>query len=312
MSGPRVPELFEAEKVVIKKRTSEFERLVASLDDEGMYCDDTVIVCVLYKAIAYSGAREQFEGYTPIVEHSDIKYITALVNSTLITQVFRNRYATGALQGSYSDVWPQSVRDFPIRNIGFTTPQSRRNELDQQVVRLISDNAGDYQSYISSVLGFVMKRLSAQPEEADVVHDLLCNMAERMVDLNKRKQIEQERFLEWLNSVLHIAPDRRGSSGIESLTGRNKLENYAGDYQKDEPALSFMVIVDTLAKNRNRLGVSLSDAHVTNRIHAEYDKSLAVLKPIKDQLARTDALIDQIVYKLYGLTEEDIRIIQKQ
>ena len=37
---------------------------------------------------------------------------------------------------------------------------------------------------------------------------------------------------------------------------------------------------------------------------------LAVLRPIKAQLARTDALIDQVVYKLYGLTEEEIAIVE--
>ncbi|MFQ5593606.1 MAG: hypothetical protein ACE5HA_05615, partial [Anaerolineae bacterium] len=33
--------------------------------------------------------------------------------------------------------------------------------------------------------------------------------------------------------------------------------------------------------------------------------------PIKRQLAHTDALIDQIVYKLYGLTDEEIEIIER-
>jgi hypothetical protein len=35
-----------------------------------------------------------------------------------------------------------------------------------------------------------------------------------------------------------------------------------------------------------------------------------VLLPIKDQLARTDALIDQVVYKLYGLTDEELAIVE--
>ena len=39
-------------------------------------------------------------------------------------------------------------------------------------------------------------------------------------------------------------------------------------------------------------------------------KSLAGLRPIKVQLARTDALIDQIVYKLYGLTEGEIKVVE--
>jgi hypothetical protein len=34
----------------------------------------------------------------------------------------------------------------------------------------------------------------------------------------------------------------------------------------------------------------------------EYEGSLAVLLPLKARLAATDRLIDQVVYRLYGLT----------
>ena len=44
-------------------------------------------------------------------------------------------------------------------------------------------------------------------------------------------------------------------------------------------------------------------------VEREYEKSIEVLLPIKDRLAKTDWLIDQIVYKLYGLTEEEIAIV---
>jgi hypothetical protein len=46
------------------------------------------------------------------------------------------------------------------------------------------------------------------------------------------------------------------------------------------------------------------------RLKAEYEKSLAVLLPIKERLAFTDKLIDQIVYRLYGLTEEEIAVVE--
>jgi hypothetical protein len=42
----------------------------------------------------------------------------------------------------------------------------------------------------------------------------------------------------------------------------------------------------------------------------EYEKSLALLLPIKQKLAATDWLIDQLVYRLYGLTEEEITIVE--
>jgi hypothetical protein len=65
-----------------------------------------------------------------------------------------------------------------------------------------------------------------------------------------------------------------------------------------------------LYKNRNRIGVSLSDARFNARLKVEYENSLGVLLPIKARLARTDALIDQGVYRLYGLTEEEIKVVE--
>lgn len=69
-----------------------------------------------------------------------------------------------------------------------------------------------------------------------------------------------------------------------------------GDYQKGEAAKPFEAIEEVLSKNRARLGVSLTD--------------LATPLPIKERLTKTDRLIDLIVYRLYGLTEEEIGIVE--
>lgn len=41
-----------------------------------------------------------------------------------------------------------------------------------------------------------------------------------------------------------------------------------------------------------------------------YAASLAKLLPLKARLAATDRLIDQVVHRLYGLTTEEIRIVE--
>ena len=68
--------------------------------------------------------------------------------------------------------------------------------------------------------------------------------------------------------------------------------------------------MDVLHKNRGRLGVSLSDVRLMGRIEEEYGRSLRTLLPIKDKLARTDGLIDRVVYRRYGLTEEEIAVVE--
>lgn len=83
-----------------------------------------------------------------------------------------------------------------------------------------------------------------------------------------------------------------------------------GDYQEGEGEQPFETILEVLRKNVKRLTVSLNDSRLISRLREEYEKSLAVLLPIKRRLAATDWLIDQLVYRLYGLTEEEIRIVE--
>lgn len=147
-------------------------------------------------------------------------------------------------------------------------------------------------------------------EQSDVIHDFLAFLAEQMIELNKRKKSETQDFLDWLEHQMKIAPDKKGSIGIEALTNKSRLKNYVGDYQKSEEYLSFEELLKLLEKNKNKIGVSLSSRDFFETLKTEYQKSLDTLLPINDKLAKTDALIDQIVYKLYDLTEEDIKIIE--
>jgi hypothetical protein len=69
-------------------------------------------------------------------------------------------------------------------------------------------------------------------------------------------------------------------------------------------------LLDILRKNKNHLGISLSDANLLDRIKKTYEESLQKVLPLKERLAKTDALIDRVVYRLYGLTEEEIGVVE--
>jgi hypothetical protein len=163
----------------------------------------------------------------------------------------------------------------------------------------IGDNAGVLQRVQTHIDG----------NKTDVVHDLLAHLAQRMIDLNKQKQGEIKRFLAWLEKRLQIQLDKNGATGIDSLTGKTILQGYLGDYQEGEDELPWREFYYRLFRNHTRFAVSLSD--VEGEIQREYEKSLATLIPIKRDLARTDALIDKIVYRLYGLTDQEIELIER-
>jgi hypothetical protein len=74
--------------------------------------------------------------------------------------------------------------------------------------------------------------------------------------------------------------------------------------------MSFEGFWSILEKNKNRIQANLKSKELYENIKSEYEKSLSKLLPLKEKLLRTDWLIDQIVYKLYGLTEEEIKIVE--
>jgi hypothetical protein len=200
------------------------------------------------------------------------------------------------------------METLPIRRINFITPLEQRTYYLEKARNL-------YEYCLSKndhacVLGFVDHHLSKELEESDVVHDLLAFLAEEMIRLNKEKRAAQRESLDWLVSTLKISPDKEGHTGIGVLTGKAKLADYHGDYQKGEQPLATDELLEILRKNKNRLGVSLSDVGLVDRIRKMYEESLQRVLPIKERLQKTDALIDVVVYRLYGLTEKEIGVVE--
>nr|WP_315889719.1 hypothetical protein [Kovacikia minuta] len=164
-----------------------------------------------------------------------------------------------------------------------------------------------YETFINTrdsdpILDRVQHHLSQDPEEADVIHDLLAYLAQQMIDLNKQKQAEIKGFLTWL--------DRFIGAPIDSLTNKSRLQNYIGDYQKSEQNLTLEDVIELLKKNKKKLKIDPTGRKEQTQLETEYKSSLETLLPIKTQLTMTDRLIDAIVYKLYGLTEAEIAIVE--
>jgi uncharacterized protein YaaN involved in tellurite resistance len=67
---------------------------------------------------------------------------------------------------------------------------------------------------------------------------------------------------------------------------------------------------ELLKKNRNKVTIDPSDRKKQEMFEKQFDHSLSILEPLKARIKATDELIDEIVYRLYGLTEEEIRIVK--
>jgi len=137
--------------------------------------------------------------------------------------------------------------------------------------------------------GFIAGR-----ERSDVVRDLLAFLAEKMLEMNKEKQQEIRGFLGWLEGYL--------GAKVEKLTPKTRLQGY---YEHDYESL-----LAVLKKNRKKLAVDPARREPGETLRAECEGSMNKLLPLRERIEKTDRLIDAVVYRLYGLTEEEIEIVE--
>ena len=88
--GPRSPELFENDKIVIRHISDKHHRIAASIDKSNRYCDHGIIIITPYDAVNNSGLRLDFKGYNKLGNSIDLRYALAILLSNLITFHFRN------------------------------------------------------------------------------------------------------------------------------------------------------------------------------------------------------------------------------
>jgi hypothetical protein len=149
---------------------------------------------------------------------------------------------------------------------------------------------------------YYLDRRARERQESDVIHDLLAGLVEQMIAMNKQQGDEMRGFLAWL--------ERETGARIDDLTGKSQLRDYVGDYQKGEASLPFDAVLAILRKNARKLAVDPGGRKFQEALQKEYEASLAVLLPLKARLAATDRLIDQVVYRLYELTDDEIAVVE--
>lgn len=230
-----------------------------------------------------------------VIKNSELSdyFIISILNSHLAN--FQIKAISIKFRGDYFSTGGKgSLTDFPLRRISFTTPPNRRTALLDEAKVLYSEYLGAPDS-MDKLLDFVALRLAAEPEESDVVHDLLAHLAEQMIEINKEKNEEIKSFLEWFEREIGVE--------IDSLTNKTKLKQYH-EFDFDE-------LMGVLKKNKKKIPINLSNRDFQNNLKIEFDKSLSKLEPLKNKIKNTDSLIDQVVYKLYGLTDKEIKIVEE-
>ena len=267
---------------------------------------------IIYPNICYQPefAIEDYGYYsnqkTFIIPVKDM-YLLALLNSKVMKFIFK--MVLPKLRGNFFEPSYVFMKDIPIRCINYVTSGDKRAYYRDKA-RLLYQQCLQEQGKPDCIMDFVDHQLTQQPEASDVVHDLLEMLAEEMSRLNKQKHNLQQEFLICLVNMLRIKPDKDGRAGIEVLTGKSRLLDYIGDYQKGEEALSPDGLWELVCKNRARVEANLMQTSLKTHILTTYQESLDKILPLKEQLQYTDALIDAVVYRLYGLTKDEILVVE--
>ena len=225
-------------------------------------------------------------------EHSNLTllYVTSLLNSKCLDWYYKLLFEAIAIRGGYIE-YREYLKYLPIRRINFTTPTDER-ERQLEKAKTLYQRCFD-RGNTDCVLGFVKGHLTADPERSDIVHDLLAFQAEEMIEMNKTKGEEIRGFLRWLEREIGVE--------IDTLKNKTAIQGYFD--------LSFERLLEILKRNRRSIPIDLSKRDFQESLEREFTNSLAKLNPLLDRIQQTDALIDQVVYQLYGLTDKEIAVV---
>jgi hypothetical protein len=177
-----------------------------------------------------------------------------------------------------------------------SAPEDDRRRLGEELSASIA--AGQFDKVLEIVDSCLPKddvgEAIAEGERSDVVHDLLAHLAEEMIRMNREKQEEIRGFLAWLEDFT--------GAGVDDLSNKTKVQAY---YEIEFPEL-----LAVLKKNRGKLACDPSRRAFGEDLRREHSASMEKLGPLLLRIGEVDRLIDAIVYRLYGLTAEEVAIVE--
>ncbi|MDB9488639.1 TaqI-like C-terminal specificity domain-containing protein [Dolichospermum circinale CS-537/01] len=282
LAEPRNESIFRNQKIIVRRTD---DSIIASIDCDLRICQNSVH-CLLKKQDSI------FSDY----------FLLSILNSFYIKWWYQKKNFQ-MVGKPFAEVKVIYLSRIPVPKISFTTPAEKRQTYLENTINLYQQYQINHNPNI--LLTQIDHHLNQQPEEADVIHDLLVYLAEQMIELNKQKQTEIKSFLTWLARLI--------GTDIDNLTNKSKIQNYLGDYYKQKQAdnhLTLDELIDILKKNKKKLKIDIRSRKEQETLAKEYQASLNTLLPIKKQLKQCDWLIDEIVYKLYKLTPEEKAIIE--
>jgi len=90
---------------------------MSCFDDKGFYTNDNVMHLVLWNEEILEFQKPEKKWNFITNGKFNLKYILAIINSQLNTYYFSKFLSTDTLQGSYSSIYPEDIRQIPVKEI---------------------------------------------------------------------------------------------------------------------------------------------------------------------------------------------------
>lgn len=133
---PKFRLLFESEKIIVRRISGSNNSIISCYDDKIFYSNDNLMHLVLWseKILEFQKAERK---WTPVLNSEiSLKYIQMFINSKLLSYYFNKFLSTDTLQGSYSSIYPEDLRQFPIVQITL----EKQNDYTSNVDKMLSLN----------------------------------------------------------------------------------------------------------------------------------------------------------------------------
>jgi hypothetical protein len=278
-------------------------RLQRPRDSSLIRSDQRILVPLYATHNRFFATVEPYVGMTdiyilvPLDRNYTHTFLVAVLNSKLLDSYHRT--FCKMKRAGYLEYSGAALSELPVRCINFTTPKKGRTQLLEQGKKL-------YREYLDNqnrdkITAFVAERLpitedgapDMEHEQSDVVHDLLAFLAQEMTRFNEERQSKIKHFLTWLEKEI-----LKGS--VRDRGNKAKIRNFHEGSLED--------LIDILKKNE--VIPDPCPSSVRDTMLGEFSTAVNTLRPLKNRIVLTDKLIDQIVYKLYGLSDVDIAIVE--
>ncbi|MEW6607487.1 MAG: N-6 DNA methylase [bacterium] len=331
---PSLPELFENEKLVISEVTGK-KGLIACFDNERFYTDHSLSLCVLKHklcAIEQSVLRKHKiyikEDEIKTSKNYDLKYLLGFINSKLINFYFY------LMLGYELNVYPESIEQIPIYKIDFDNQDSKA--VYDELVKLVDEMLGLHKQKNEIGKNFDQLINNYPDYEALSLKDAYYSKAEYSKYIEKKAGISAQTEAQ----ITGIKIYEENESIIFKVDSEPQIHTPVLELIiKDENLRLFIfyTINKFLKEKRKKKkwgdGIVV-DIILTNLITLVYKTSAKLhsveynldrinlmmnefrakvpnphLTKIDMEIERIDDQIDSLIYKLYNLGEEEIKII---